>query len=337
MKRIKPRDLNPEILNLIIDGVRSDDVRSNLKMAATVSNQKILNDDETVDGGLMDPCRRGENADSEISSDVSSDERFINKYVPPPRAFANSEENQDEGGKDRKPDYFHVSTPRGQAADSHSLAERERSLKQCLSIELAAVNPSPDFNIDSFFAKEVFPASTSMEFDAPDNGEQFSEECLTKSVPEKDDEIVEGGERVKVYSGLLQAKPDEESADLGMEIEEGKGEKNLEEGMLEITKELCQEAEEEENQEFEVEEGNQEFTDPEKLETQDALLIQEREEEAKVEDRRERADDFMRTLGRCEKLNSEISLIQQKGKGLLGFNETRTSGDIGGVGNGPGK
>ncbi|KAI8553586.1 hypothetical protein RHMOL_Rhmol05G0027300 [Rhododendron molle] len=659
-------------------------------MAATVSIQKILNDEETVDGGLMAPCRRGENADSEISSDVSSDERFINKYVPPPRACANSEENQDEGGKDRKPDCFHVSTPRGQATDSHSLAERERvrrenirdrlkyledivpgcnRIKGCvgrlniiidyiehlqekvefLSTRVAAVNPSPDINIDSLFEKEVFPASTSMEFDAPDNEahlgrpyqsgpnsvkkdmrEGSSEECLTKSVlsfddttkqkslldlrtltplgqyfadekilnknkkifnsaerfddlmppftrgenpcpensfdvrskftnkclthvfviseeneindkavkfhsrqgtgswgslklvhpttleelgpenkgiisdllrfvtekefykkvgkawtgfyslyeppgtdrsslisvmanylefdiynldltslpsieelkkmlgsirncsliaiqdfnhwpgmlskfktelklvlygefcivsanhlifvacgcglmmflfwsnpvvvvlfflqltvpcllkifyhlfsscgdehiivfttqhrdrhdaallhpvgtdmhiyapapqplalPEEDDEIVEGGERVKVYSGLLQAKPDEESADLGMEIEEGKGEKNLEEGMLEITKEVCQEAEEEENQEFEVEEGNPEFTDPEKLETQDALLIQEREEEAEVEDRRESADDFMRPLGRCENLNYEISLIQQ--------------------------
>ncbi|KAF7144388.1 hypothetical protein RHSIM_Rhsim05G0038100 [Rhododendron simsii] len=40
-----------------IDGVRSDDVRSNLKMAAPVSNQKILNDDETVDGGLMAPLQ----------------------------------------------------------------------------------------------------------------------------------------------------------------------------------------------------------------------------------------------------------------------------------------
>ncbi|XP_058214206.1 uncharacterized protein LOC131325778 isoform X2 [Rhododendron vialii] len=310
-------------------------------MAATVSNRKIVYHDETADGGLMAPCRRGENADSEISSDVRSDERFIDKYVPPPRAFASSEENKDEGGKDRKPDYFHVSTPRGQGTDSHSLAERERvrrekigermkylqdlvpgcskivgkgerldkiikyiqsletrvkflvavrfsldfnidsffvkevkklsqspitnkELAHCcqatdshclaervrrenirdrlkyledlvpvcnkikgyvgrlnriidyieylqekvefLSPKVAAVNPSPDFNIDSFFAKEVFLASTSMEFDTPDNGahlgrpyqsgpnsekkdmrEQLSEECLTKSVLSFDD------------------------------------------------------------------------------------------------------------------------------------------------------
>ncbi|XP_058214210.1 transcription factor bHLH63-like isoform X5 [Rhododendron vialii] len=216
-------------------------------MAATVSNRKIVYHDETADGGLMAPCRRGENADSEISSDVRSDERFIDKYVPPPRAFASSEENKDEGGKDRKPDYFHVSTPRGQGTDSHSLAERERVRREkigermkylqdlvpgCskivgkgerldkiikyiqsletrvkfLSPKVAAVNPSPDFNIDSFFAKEVFLASTSMEFDTPDNGahlgrpyqsgpnsekkdmrEQLSEECLTKSVLSFDD------------------------------------------------------------------------------------------------------------------------------------------------------
>ncbi|KAG5512861.1 hypothetical protein RHGRI_038687 [Rhododendron griersonianum] len=41
-------------------------------MAATVSNQKILNDDETVDGGLMAPCRRGKSFDSEISSDLDA-------------------------------------------------------------------------------------------------------------------------------------------------------------------------------------------------------------------------------------------------------------------------
>ncbi|KAI8533005.1 hypothetical protein RHMOL_Rhmol11G0262500 [Rhododendron molle] len=100
----------------------------------------------------------------------------------------------------QKPDYIHVRARRGQATDSHSLAERVRREKisermkylqdlvpgcnkitgkagmldeiinyvqslqrqvEFLSMKLAAVNPSLDFNIDSFFAKEVFPASTS--------------------------------------------------------------------------------------------------------------------------------------------------------------------------------
>ncbi|KAH7835965.1 hypothetical protein Vadar_031522 [Vaccinium darrowii] len=100
----------------------------------------------------------------------------------------------------QKPDYIHVRARRGQATDSHSLAERVRREKisermkylqdlvpgcnkitgkagmldeiinyvqslqrqvEFLSMKLAAVNPSLDFNIDNFFAKEVFPGSTS--------------------------------------------------------------------------------------------------------------------------------------------------------------------------------
>ncbi|XP_031267786.1 transcription factor bHLH49-like [Pistacia vera] len=97
----------------------------------------------------------------------------------------------------QKPDYIHVRARRGQATDSHSLAERARREKisermkylqdlvpgcnkitgkalmldkiinyvqslqrqvEFLSMKLAAVNPRLDFNIDNFFAKEVFPA-----------------------------------------------------------------------------------------------------------------------------------------------------------------------------------
>ncbi|RDY06947.1 Transcription factor bHLH63, partial [Mucuna pruriens] len=96
-----------------------------------------------------------------------------------------------------KPDYIHVRARRGQATDSHSLAERVRREKisermkylqdlvpgcnkitgkagmldeiinyvqslqrqvEFLSMKLAAVNPSLDFSIDDVFEKEVFPA-----------------------------------------------------------------------------------------------------------------------------------------------------------------------------------
>ncbi|OIV99490.1 hypothetical protein TanjilG_17300 [Lupinus angustifolius] len=99
-----------------------------------------------------------------------------------------------------KPDYIHVRARRGQATDSHSLAERVRREKisermkylqdlvpgcnkitgkagmldeiinyvqslqrqvEFLSMKLAAVNPRLDFNIDDLFAKEVFPACSS--------------------------------------------------------------------------------------------------------------------------------------------------------------------------------
>ncbi|THF96358.1 hypothetical protein TEA_012825 [Camellia sinensis var. sinensis] len=57
--------------------------------------------------------------------------------------------------KVQKPDYIHVRARRGQATDSHSLAER------FLSMKLAAVNPTLDFNIDNFVVTEVFSACTS--------------------------------------------------------------------------------------------------------------------------------------------------------------------------------
>lgn len=100
----------------------------------------------------------------------------------------------------RKPDYIHVRARRGQATDSHSLAERVRREKisermkylqdlvpgcnkitgkagmldeiinyvqslqrqvEFLSMKLATVNPRMDFNIDNLFAKEMFPACAS--------------------------------------------------------------------------------------------------------------------------------------------------------------------------------
>ncbi|KAK9136331.1 hypothetical protein Syun_015661 [Stephania yunnanensis] len=99
----------------------------------------------------------------------------------------------------QKPDYIHVRARRGQATDSHSLAERVRREKisermkylqdlvpgcnkitgkagmldeiinyvqslqrqvEFLSMKLAAVNPRLDFNIDNFFSKEMFPSCT---------------------------------------------------------------------------------------------------------------------------------------------------------------------------------
>ncbi|XWS62782.1 hypothetical protein CRYUN_Cryun06bG0040200 [Craigia yunnanensis] len=99
----------------------------------------------------------------------------------------------------QSPDYIHVRARRGQATDSHSLAERVRREKisermkylqdlvpgcnkitgkagmldeiinyvqslqrqvEFLSMKLAAVNPTLDFNIDNLFSKEVFPSCT---------------------------------------------------------------------------------------------------------------------------------------------------------------------------------
>ncbi|KDO47528.1 hypothetical protein CISIN_1g022116mg [Citrus sinensis] len=100
----------------------------------------------------------------------------------------------------QKHDYIHVRARRGQATDSHSLAERVRREKisermkylqdlvpgcnkitgkagmldeiinyvqslqrqvEFLSMKLAAVNPRLDFNVDNLFAKEAFPVCPS--------------------------------------------------------------------------------------------------------------------------------------------------------------------------------
>ncbi|XP_051146652.1 transcription factor bHLH63-like isoform X2 [Andrographis paniculata] len=99
-----------------------------------------------------------------------------------------------------KTDYIHVRARRGQATDSHSLAERVRREKisermkylqdlvpgcnkitgkagmldeiinyvqslqrqvEFLSMKLAAINPRLDFDIDNYLAKEIFPSCTS--------------------------------------------------------------------------------------------------------------------------------------------------------------------------------
>ncbi|XP_058750476.1 transcription factor bHLH63-like isoform X1 [Vicia villosa] len=105
-------------------------------------------------------------------------------------------ENSGDTNSKEKLDYIHVRARRGQATDSHSLAERVRREKisermkylqdlvpgcnkiagkagmldeiinyvqslqrqvEFLSMKLAAVNPRLDFNIDELFAKEIFP------------------------------------------------------------------------------------------------------------------------------------------------------------------------------------
>ncbi|KAI3712207.1 hypothetical protein L1987_70758 [Smallanthus sonchifolius] len=112
----------------------------------------------------------------------------------------NSSKNKSKVSEVQKPDYIHVRARRGQATDSHSLAERVRREKisermkflqdlvpgcnkitgkagmldeiinyvqslqkqvEFLSMKLAGVNPELDFNIDNAFTREMFESSTS--------------------------------------------------------------------------------------------------------------------------------------------------------------------------------
>lgn len=129
-------------------------------------------------------CRLGEN--SEIDDDDNNDET----------SDSNSKKGKDKSSKGAQKDdnYIHVRARRGQATDSHSLAERVRREKinqrmkflqdlvptcnkvtgkavmldeiinyvqslqhqvEFLSMKLATVNPKLDFNIDNFLAKEM--------------------------------------------------------------------------------------------------------------------------------------------------------------------------------------
>ncbi|KAK4437759.1 Transcription factor [Sesamum alatum] len=113
---------------------------------------------------------------------------------------ANNSKENSKASEIPKPDYIHVRARRGQATDSHSLAERVRREKisermkylqdlvpgcnkitgkagmldeiinyvqslqrqvEFLSMKLAAINPRLDLDIDNYLAKEIFPACTS--------------------------------------------------------------------------------------------------------------------------------------------------------------------------------
>ncbi|XP_058190671.1 transcription factor bHLH63-like isoform X2 [Rhododendron vialii] len=143
-----------------------------------------------------------EEDESKITEEYSNNSKNTtnNDYNIKRETSADTSKDNSKVSEVQKPDYIHVRARRGQATDSHSLAERVRREKisermkylqdlvpgcnkitgkagmldeiinyvqslqrqvEFLSMKLAAVNPSLDFNIDSFFAKEVFPASTS--------------------------------------------------------------------------------------------------------------------------------------------------------------------------------
>lgn len=167
--------------------------RENFKKrkADKVHNSKVVAEDDMRDKRIKG-CT--EEVDSKITEHNSKNNNNGNRE--------NSGDTSKETSKVsevQKPDYIHVRARRGQATDSHSLAERVRREKisermkylqdlvpgcnkitgkagmldeiinyvqslqrqvEFLSMKLAAVNPRLDINIENFFAKEVFPACT---------------------------------------------------------------------------------------------------------------------------------------------------------------------------------
>ncbi|KAF7810881.1 transcription factor bHLH63-like [Senna tora] len=140
----------------------------------------------------------GEEEESKITTNNNNNNNINNRETS-----ADSSKENSKASEVQKPDYIHVRARRGQATDSHSLAERVRREKisermkylqdlvpgcnkitgkagmldeiinyvqslqrqvEFLSMKLAAVNPRIDFNIDDLFTKEVFPTCAPTSF-----------------------------------------------------------------------------------------------------------------------------------------------------------------------------
>ncbi|NP_001335303.1 basic helix-loop-helix (bHLH) DNA-binding superfamily protein [Solanum lycopersicum] len=174
--------------------------RESFKKRKADKNQhlKEVAEEETKDKKLKE-CIEEEDDSSKVTTEKKSNKRSATNS-------SNSKENSDTSKEkskitdDKKLDYIHVRARRGQATDSHSLAERVRREKisermrflqdlvpgcnkitgkagmldeiinyvqslqrqvEFLSMKLAAVNPRLDIDADNFFNKDIFATSTS--------------------------------------------------------------------------------------------------------------------------------------------------------------------------------
>lgn len=167
------------------------------RKADKVQNTKVAVEENAKDKRMKGSAEEGD------SSKITEQNNNNNKSNSNNNNNNNNRETSADTSKAsevQKPDYIHVRARRGQATDSHSLAERVRREKisermkylqdlvpgcnkitgkagmldeiinyvqslqrqvEFLSMKLAAVNPRLDFNFDSSFAKEAFPACPS--------------------------------------------------------------------------------------------------------------------------------------------------------------------------------
>uniref|UniRef100_A0A2N9EXW2 BHLH domain-containing protein n=1 Tax=Fagus sylvatica TaxID=28930 RepID=A0A2N9EXW2_FAGSY len=162
------------------------------RKADKVQNTKVVVEDDTKDKRSKVCAEEGE---SKITTEQTSTKNTTSNNNRETSSDTSKENSK--ASEVQKPDYIHVRARRGQATDSHSLAERVRREKisermkylqdlvpgcnkitgkagmldeiinyvqslqrqvEFLSMKLAAVNPRLDFNIEDFFGKEIFPA-----------------------------------------------------------------------------------------------------------------------------------------------------------------------------------
>ncbi|KAK6916585.1 Myc-type, basic helix-loop-helix (bHLH) domain [Dillenia turbinata] len=174
--------------------------RESFKKRKADKLQQTKVEEESKDKKIKECAEEGESKITEQNNNSQKNKSSNNNN------YNNNKEVSGDTSKDnskvsevQKPDYIHVRARRGQATDSHSLAERVRREKisermkylqdlvpgcnkitgkagmldeiinyvqslqkqvEFLSMKLAAVNPRIDFNIDNLIAKEVFPTCT---------------------------------------------------------------------------------------------------------------------------------------------------------------------------------
>ncbi|XP_011088410.1 transcription factor bHLH63 isoform X2 [Sesamum indicum] len=175
---------------------------SKKRKAYKTQNLKVVavdkSEEKKMKGCVEEESKITEQNSNSKSTTTTGSTATNNKNCKGPSAN-NSKENS-KASDVPKPDYIHVRARRGQATDSHSLAERVRREKisermkylqdlvpgcnkitgkagmldeiinyvqslqrqvEFLSMKLAAINPRLDFDIDNYLAKEIFPACTS--------------------------------------------------------------------------------------------------------------------------------------------------------------------------------
>ncbi|XP_059314218.1 transcription factor HBI1-like [Lycium ferocissimum] len=172
--------------------------RESFKKRKADKNQhlKEVAEEETKDKKLKVYVEEG---DSQVTTEKYSNKRSASNSNNSKETSDTSKEKS-KISEDKKPDYIHVRARRGQATDSHSLAERVRREKisermrflqdlvpgcnkitgkagmldeiinyvqslqrqvEFLSMKLAAVNPRLDIDVDNIFNKDIFATSTS--------------------------------------------------------------------------------------------------------------------------------------------------------------------------------
>ncbi|KAF5448828.1 hypothetical protein F2P56_029327 [Juglans regia] len=163
------------------------------RKADKVQNTKVVSEDDAKDKRSKVCAEEGE---SKITTEQTRTKN-TSTHTNNRETSADTSRENSKASEVQKPDYIHVRARRGQATDSHSLAERVRREKisermkylqdlvpgcnkvtgkagmldeiinyvqslqrqvEFLSMKLATVNPRLDFNIEDLFAKEIFPA-----------------------------------------------------------------------------------------------------------------------------------------------------------------------------------